>query len=320
MEKLILNNKEVELLSREEKILYYSQLKDYCLNYKAEKNNSKFIQKIVNKLAPKIRNYDFDITGIENIPLDGKALFVINHSNAHDFFTMQEAFSKIGIEHTFLASNEDLNSIILTVFKSCNGVLFNRSDKNSINKAFIEFACNMVNGMAGVIYAESTWNLHPYKPMHLIKTGAVNLAAVSEIPIIPTIFEYIETPELCTKEANIYSKCIVKFDKPINIFRTENIIKQTNIVQDMLEISRKDLWENQGIKRGSINDINQEIYLNHTYLKKFGGAGEYDTEREMKHLLIKDKLSGENEYHLDQEGKFVPGILSKEEGKKYIKQ
>lgn len=316
----ILNNREIEILSREEKVIYYSKLKEYCLKYKVEKNSSGFIQKIVNKLSPKIRNYDFNIIGVENVPLDGKALFVINHSNAHDFFTMQETFSEIGIEQTFLASNEDLNSIILSVFKSCNGILFNRSDKNTVNKAFIEFACNMLNGMAGVIFAESTWNLHPYKPMHLIKSGAANLAAICEIPIVPTIFEYVELPKFCTKEKDIYSKCIVKFDKPIYIDRAENMINQTNVIQNSLEVSRKNLWEIQGIKRASINDIDQEIYLNHTYLKKFGGAGEYDTEREMKYLLVKDKISGENEYHLDQEGNFVPGILSKEEGRKYIKK
>lgn len=38
----------------------------------------------------------------------------------------------------------------------------------------------------------------------------------------------------------------------------------------------------------------------------------------MKYLFVKDSLSAENEYHLDENGDFVPGTLTKEEGKKYL--
>lgn len=47
-------------------------------------------------------------------------------------------------------------------------------------------------------------------------------------------------------------------------------------------------------------------------------ANIYISEREMKFLFFKDKLSSENEYHIDEKGNFVAGVLTKEEGKKYI--
>lgn len=320
--KQILSVKELERLSESEREKYFSELKQYCINIKPCNKKSNIVRSIVNSVVGFMRNYDFEVVGVENIPSDEKALFVANHSNAHDFLTMQEAFKKIGLNQTFLASNEGLSPIILSVFKACGGVLFNRSDKSSATNAFWDFASNIANGIPGVIYAESTWNLHPYKPMHLIKNGAVNIAAITEVPIIPTIYEYVEVPEWCTKESKIYSKCIVKFGQPIYISKGESIIKQTDYVQLMLEKNRLDLWKKLGMMKTSVEDIDKEVYLNHTYLKKFGGVGGYgyDTDRETKYLFVKDSLSAENEYHIDENGNFVPGTLTREEGKKYIKK
>lgn len=270
----LLSCKEIEKLTTMQRSEYYEQLETYCLNSGGNRRN-KFFSHVINIIAPKLRGYDFEIVGRENLPSNNKILFVANHSNTHDFFTTQEMFKALGIKGTFLASNEDLNSIILSVFKSCGGVLMDRNDKESINHAIIEFAANIIHGMPGLIFAESTWNLHPFKPMHLLKPGAAMIAAITEAPIVPTIFEYIEVPRCCGKEEDIYAKCIVKFCPTINIMRDENLFSQTEKIQSALEDNRMDLWKQLGINRLSLQDINQEIYLNHTYLKKFCGAGEY---------------------------------------------
>ena len=319
MDKVILNSKQIEKMSSIEKEKYYSSVREYCLSNKGTyKKRKKSVQKVIGKVAPIIRRYDFEVIGQQNIPNDEKVLFVANHSNAHDFFTMQEAFKTVGIEQTFLASNEDLSPLILSIFSACGGVLFDRKDKISAEQAFIDFTSNILHGMPGVIYAESTWNLHPFKPMHLIKAGAANIAAIAGVKIVPVIYEYVEVPVRCNKESKIFSKCIVKFCNPIGISRTDNMYKQTETIQRALEQNRLELWETIGIMKKSVSDIDQDIYLNHTYLKKFGGAGEYDTLREMQYLLVKDQLSGENEYHRDKNENFLPGILTKEEGKRYI--
>lgn len=276
---------------------------------------------MITGIAPKIRNYNFELRGTENIPQNRRGLFFCNHSNAHDFLTMQEAFSKAGINITFLVSNEEISTIIKSIFICCGGVLIDRKEKSSINKGTIEFAANMLCGRAGVIFGESTWNLHPYKPMLPIKAGAANIAAITQVPIIPTIFEYVETPEICFKEKEIYSKCIIKFGKPINILRNESLIAQTDMLQSAMEQSRIELWKELGITKHSFKSVRQKIYLNHTYLKKFGFSGvEYDSEREMKFLLSKEGRMIENEYHLDEGKNFVPGIIQKTEKEKYVKK
>lgn len=322
MDAKFLNCKEIENLSEHEKIHYFSVLNKDCADSRLKKENKIYgICKLINGMASRIRNYNFELRGAENIPKDGRCLFLCNHSNAHDFLTMQEAFSKTESDITFLASNEDISKIIQSIFIFCGGVLIDRKEKSSINKGTLEFVTNIINGKSGVIFGESTWNLHPYKPMLPIKAGAANIAAITEVPIIPTIFEYVEIPEICYKEKEIYSKCIVKFAKPIPILRSESLITQTDMLQSAMEQNRIELWKELGIKKHSFKRVEQEIYLNHTYLKKFGFSGvEYDSEREIKFLLSKECQLIENEYHFDEGENFVPGNIQKFEKEKYVKK
>ena len=75
---------------------------------------------------------------------------------------------------------------------------------------------------------------------------------------------------------------------------------------------RIELWKKLGIKRSSLEDINKEVYMNHTYLKKYGAVGfEFDSESEFKHILGNNKDTFENEYTINENGDFVPGITQK---------
>lgn len=312
MDNIFLSNKEVEKLTTKEKINYYSKLKKYCIIKEKHNIKSKIGHEIITQIYPFLRNYDYDIIGIENIPDNGKALFLCNHSNSHDFFTAHEVFKKIGSSVSVLCASDDLNIATEFLFKSCNAVLIDRRNKSSIEKGICSFSTNLIEGMPGVIFGEGTWNLHPYKPMQQIKIGASNIAAISEVPIIPTIFEYIEVPQICSKESQLYSKCIVSFGHPIFISREENLIYQTKMLQITMEEKRLDLWKKIGIMRSTINDINQDIYLNHTYLKKFDALGfTYDSESESRFLFSKDNKPVENEFHIDESGNFVPGVTYK---------
>lgn len=316
-----LNISEIEMLSKEDKIKYFEELKKYYQDLKINSNTNRYIKNIIKNIVSKVRNYDFEIVGTENIPKDNRGLFLVNHSNSHDFFSMQETFTKeLDIDFVFLASNEGLNKVIISIFKSTGGVLMNRSDKTSIDIALNEFIFQMLNGRFGIIYPESTWNLHPYKPMLKIKTGPVFMSAITGHPIIPTIYEYVENSKFCEKEKDIYKKCIVKIEEPIYIDKTKSIIKQTNEIQKIIEEKRVALWKHINIERKSIEDVNKTIYLNHTYLKKFDGAWYFDSLRENKYIFGNNSFDLENEYHLDENGCFVPGILTEIEGRKYVKR
>ena len=65
----------------------------------------------------------------------------------------------------------------------------------------------MLEGRDGVIFGESTWNLHPVLPMHNIKKGGTTISAITQAPIIPTIFEYVEQDGPVKSESALYKKC-----------------------------------------------------------------------------------------------------------------
>ena len=315
MSNIFLSNKELEKISVEEKISYYSTLKEKYLNEQVKHIN--IGHEIIAKIYPALRKYDYEIIGAENIPDNGKALFLCNHSNSHDFFTPHEIFKKLGSNVSVFCANDDINLATQALFAFCDAVLIDRRDKKSTEEGILKFSSNLASGMPGVLYGESTWNLHPYKPMHQLKTGAATMAAITEVPIIPTIFEYVEVPKICDTESELYTKCIVKFGRPITISREENLITQTNKLQMIMEQSRLELWNELGTMKTCLDDVDKEIYLNHTYLKKFDAFGfTYDSESEAKFLFSKDNSELENEYHLDENGNFVPGVTYK---KKYTR-
>lgn len=309
--KLFISNKELENLSIKEKIEYFNMLKNYCIDNKVS-NRNYIVDSFVAKISPYLRSYDYEFIGKENIPKDGKGLFVCNHSNSHDFFTAHDVFDKLGTNVSVFAASDDLGLATRFVFNSCNAVLIDRNSRESINKGIIKFSSNLIAGIPGVIFGEATWNLHPYKPMQQIKIGSTKISAITELPIIPTIFEYVEYPKICSKENQLYSKCIINFGKPIKVLREENLIKQTNNIQTILEKMRLSLWKEIGTERTSILDVNKEIYLNHTYLKKYGAFGyTYDSLEESKYLFSNNKQPVENEFCINEKGEFGPGITKK---------
>ncbi len=318
---MLLSPKKLDTMPVEERLEYFRNLRDICTGIKYKKRGNAVYRKLVTTLAPNIRNYDFEIVGEENIPLNGKAIFACNHSNAHDFFTLQEAFKRAGVPITFLASNEDLSPIILNIFEGCGAILMDRSDKNSAEKALLDFASSIHWGGSGVIFPESTWNMHPTRPMQPVKAGLTMVATITKVPIIPTIFEYVESSRTCTKESELYTKVVVRFGAPIYISMDDKLISQTDEVQRAMESTRRAGWKNLKIARESLDDVNPYVYTNHTYLKKFGSAGaEFDSNREMKYLLEKEGVPVENEYTLTEDGLFVPGIIKKEDEKRFVKR
>lgn len=175
------------------------------------------------------------------------------------------------------------------------------------------------NGSKGIILGEGTWNLHPVKPMQNIKLGAVKTAIFTDALILPTIFEYVEVPDVCSKEKELYTKCIIRFGKPISTNKEYNLIFQNQIVQSAMIELRKNIWSELDIARSTLEDINQRIYLNHTYLKKFGGLGfSFDSDYELPFLYFNKSESRENEYHLSKKLKFEPGTIRKQDKSLYM--
>lgn len=313
---IFLSNKEIQNLSPEEKIKYFKSLKNIShAIYNLKENQNSLGRKLIRNVYPNFRNFDYKIIGEENIPSDGLCLFACNHSNSHDILTAVEAFGEIGLNVSPLVANDDLNIFTKNLFGSCDAVLFDRRRKYEGQYAILEMSGRMINGQAGLIFPEATWNLHPYKVMHDIKLGTAKIGAITGYPIIPVIFEYVENIGLCLKEEDLYKTCIIKFGHPIYIDRTQDLISQTNMIQQVLEKMRLQNWHELGIEKKLLDEGGIERYLIHTYLKKFKGLGfQYDSKKESEYLFSKDGQPVENEYCL-KDGLFVPGVTSKREGK-----
>lgn len=308
----VLSEKEISNLSLIERKKYYYELRDYCLSFKANPNVS-IGQKLISKISPIQRNFDYEVIGAENLPKDG-AVIVCNHSNSHDFFTALESFNDLGLPVSVFAANDDLNFLSNNVFTFANATLVDREDKESCKNGLFELTNKIINNNYGVIFGESTWNLHPYKEMNALKIGAARSACISERQIVPTIFEYVEVPYLCSKEKELYSKCIIKFGEPIKIDINTDLFSQMFNIENIMIKMRDELWEEIGILKNGKKQVEPNMYVNHTWLKKFDAlAFTYDSENEFKYLYFRPNEARENEYHINENGAFVPGITKKEE-------
>lgn len=319
MQKL-LSTKELESMTIDERIDYFEGLKESLMTSIEQKSKRNIAQDVVTGLYPMMRGYDYEVKGLQNIPANGNALFLSNHSNSHDVFTFQEIFKKhLGSRISSLGALDDINVATAYLFKACDGVLIDRRSKLSSMHGTLEFSSLLLSGMPGFILGEATWNLHPVKPMQKIKIGSALIGAITELPIIPVNIEYVEVPYLCTKEKDLYEKCVVNFGEPVYISRKRGLIEQTIRLQDIMEMQRRKTWKDLGIVKTSLEDIDPMIYCNHTWLKKFGAFGfEYDSESESKFLYSGSSDPAENEYRLDEDGKFIPGVIGREEKKRFV--
>lgn len=183
-----------------------------------------------------------------------------------------------------------------------NCVFVNRADKADRAIGFQKF-CGRINaGEDGLVFPESTWNLHPTLPMQKLNAGFLRMSLATNRPIVPVIFEYEEVPTKCKKESELYSRCIVTFGNPIFPTSECNLFAQAEKVRDIMAQMRIALWKELGIERDSLDRINTELYLNHIDMRKncaFGFC--YGSEYESHFLLEK-----ENEFFLDPERIFAP--------------
>lgn len=298
-------------MSSSEKISYYNKLRKYCEslsreNQKEISNSQKMISKLYN---PKFYDNKLEVIGEKNIPSNEYVIFVCNHSNSHDIFSMYSILERLNISTSVMVATDCLNMFSISVFAMLDSTFLKRNDKVSSNNSIYKMASKIFSGKTGVIFGESTWNLHPIKPMQNLKIGSAKIAAITGGVVVPTILEYIETPYICDKEIQLYEKAVISFGKPHRIKATDNMAMETLFIQNNMEKMRKEIWEKNNINRDNIDVIDKNLYLNHVYLKKFKALGfKYDSLKESSYLRKDINGNVENEYCLNRNDEFVPGI------------
>ncbi len=286
---------------------YYINLKEKCLLMKNKQLSCG--QNMIKHIYPFIRNYKLELEGTENVPKDSNAIFLVNHSNSHDAFTAFEALSKLGRNVSILAGKDCLSPAVRELFSISNATLLDRRVKEDRENSVLKISNKILLGSDGVIFGEGTWNLHPTKVMHNIRTGISQVSLITGVPVIPTVFEYVEENGLFRSEGELYKKCVVRFGKPIMLDYNANLISQTNSLKDEMVNLRMGAWSDYGISKDNVNPIE---YINHTYLKKFKALGfTYDSKKEQEYILFLNGEKKENEYTIDDNGNFVAGITPK---------
>lgn len=263
-----------------------------------------FLRRLIASICPLLRHFPIDIRGQENLLQNEQAVFVCNHSNSHDLLVAMEVFSRLHRRYTFLAARDGLNAFIKMIFILGNAVLISRASKESRRTGFEKFCCKIQKGESGLIFPESTWNLHPTLPMHQLNAGFLRASLTTGVPVIPVIFEYIEVPDIQRKESKLYTSCVVTFGMPIVPSKEQDLFEQAEYVRTMMADMRKAVWKEFGIKRDSPETIDRELYLNHLDLKKNHAVGfRYDSALESRFLLDQ-----ENDYCMNERGEFVPNL------------
>ncbi len=303
--------RDMEALSPEERRSRFMQLRDRCAGMGKLHWLTPGALNILVTTSRIARGFDIELQGVENIP-DRNCLFCCNHSNSHDIMLSAEVMRRLKRKAVLFVASDGLSPGERCLFRCASATLIDRTSRESGNEGLLDFSGKMIKGCSGVIFPESTWNLHPFKPMQNIKIGAVKAAAIAGVPVVPTVFEYVEVPGICSREEDLYTKCVIRFGTPVPVDPSGSIIEQTEMLQTVMEESRRKLRSDLGIARDSIDEIDPEVYVNHTWLKKFGmTVFTYDSETESKTLRTDDGVVPDNEFFIDGEGNFRPGIIPK---------
>ena len=271
MEKEIESNESKSILPLSNNKEYFYELKKQCLSI--DSHQFSFGQDLIKKIYPIIRNYEIEIQGEENIPKGENVLFVANHSNSHDIFTAYELFSMLQRRGSVMVATDCLNLFTTSIFNISNATLLDRRNKKDRENSILTLSKKILDGSDGLIFGEGTWNIHPVLPMHNIKNGAAKVSLITQVPIVPVIFEYIENNSFVLSDRELYKKCVIRFGKPIMINYNDTLSRQSKQIQEEMIVLRKQLWSTYGIRREEINEIDKG-YSNKIkwWLVKFRGV------------------------------------------------
>lgn len=226
----VLTPGEENQLTKEELLIYYKQLANYYKSLPLKKVGmkcSEMFSPILLKILSFIRTKEFIYLN-EKPAYKGNALYCFNHSNVNDVPFANEI---IGKHNYLLASDENKNDISGLLFKIKGVVFLNREDKNSKAKAKEELIKKTLNGKDLMIFSEGTWNLEESMPMLEISAGIIDIARITEKPIIPVVMEYVN------------EKVYIKFGDLLYINSHCNRKEKTQELRDSMATLKWEIWE-----------------------------------------------------------------------------
>lgn len=198
---------------RRVKSLYHESIgEDLQVEYNYDEENSKKLDVIRN--------------------INGPVIFAVNHTNSHD---IPLACKVIEDRASVLAGDEiryDINGFLLTL----NDVTWvTRHDARSRWQSKYDICLKLLNGLPNIMFVEGTWNRTENKPMLPFNWGIIEIAQITECPIVPLVLEY--TPD----------SCIIKLGDPIYVSIYDDKKKAIDNLRDTMSTMRWYIWERKTI-------------------------------------------------------------------------
>lgn len=242
------SNSEISQMSREDKIKYYTDLKEYIHNLpfddKKYDTEEKFFSKIA-KVGVPIFNLCFNpkIFGKENIPNEKGYLLVSNHNNYYDQFPI---ISALGWDYPvhFLTATKMLKLKRGGLYLKTGVVSVNREDEVDRKNSSLEIKKILSHRRSAGIFPEGRTNREHVFLMDF-HPGAVAIARDVGCPLLP-----ISVNDNYSKKNG---DLCVRFGEPIYIEPDADVIEETaklkNIIGDLKQQNIDYCEEQKSLKR-----------------------------------------------------------------------
>ena len=174
-----------------------------------------------------IRKHQFYFVNKQPI-LKSNVIYAVNHSCKFDIPYVCEAINR----HCYVLVGKQPLYLIDRILFNFNGVIWvDRQCKKSRKQSMKKLISIINNGGNILLFPEGTWNLTPSKPMLPLYWGVVDIARVTNRPIIPVVLEYNK------------NKCIISFGQCFRV--TENDDKSYKIkeLRDIFASLKWNIWE-----------------------------------------------------------------------------
>lgn len=281
----ILTSQEEKLLSGEDRLAYYKQLRKYCEKRKLANTTigattvapklKKATGAICKRLCKILAGGDVIVKadGQENIS-DGPVIFASTHQGILDNFVWISSCPKQAILFHGVETNKAL--LLAQINTGLILVTKNKANMQHRTNAKLDAISVLLNGHSIFICPETTWNLSSNR-LHLpVNFGFIDIAKKANAPIVPMVIEYTYDS---SKEKERITQVHIRYGRTIGVKEQDSLLEKLSEYQDKISTMRWELIEEKGIfSRGNISNYE---YIN--YVKgnlKNLKLGKIDTNRE----------------------------------------
>lgn len=122
--------------------------------------------------------------------LETPAIFVVNHSNGHDFPVVAQVIKK----HFYILADYTMKKDrVVDILNRMNGCVYvDRKNQESKRCSKVALIKHLKQGHTILLFPEGTWNLHPSRLLLPLNWGCIDLSKETDTPIIPITILYRE--------------------------------------------------------------------------------------------------------------------------------